>query len=328
MNDFVFTLNAIMPILIPIAIGYLLKSLGFFKGDFLKNANKLVFKLFIPISLFAAIYAANVEDMDIKFVGFCALLILGIFFIGMLAVIFLVPNKKQKGVIHQALFRSNYAIIGVPLSALIVGETARASASIVAAVAVPMFNILAVIVLSIYDHEDGEKVSIKSILYKIVTNPLIIGVFCGLVVLGIRQIITACGGNAYIDRNSNFFIQKTISMLAGVATPLALIVLGGQFEFSAVKKLWKQIVFSVGARLVLVPVSTLLIAYAVGYRGAIEFAILIALFGTPVAVSSAPMASQMGQDEELANQLVVWTSIGSALSLFAMILTLRMIGIF
>ncbi|MDD6226995.1 MAG: AEC family transporter, partial [Bacilli bacterium] len=67
--------------------------------------------------------------------------------------------------------------------------------------------------------------------------------------------------------------------------------------------------------------------YFIGFRGN-EFPALIALFGTPVAVSSAPMSAEMGNDDELAGQLVVWTSIFSASSLFVMILICAQIGIF
>lgn len=328
MENLVFTLNAILPILIPIFLGYFLRRINFFDDDFLKKANKLVFKVLIPILLFSNLYAADLSTVDWAFVGYSALAVFILFLIGMVAVTFFVPNKKQKGVIHQAAFRSNYAIIGIPLATMLGGEVAETVASIVAAATVPLFNILAVIALTMYDHEDGERVSIKATLKKMVTNPLILGVAAGLLVVGIRQIVIACGGNAVIDKNSDFFIQTTIRNLSRLATPLALLVLGGQFKFGAVKKLWKQISISTAARLVLVPTAALLVSYAVGFKSSVQFAILIALFGTPIAVSSAPMAGQMGQDEELAGQLVVWTSALSAISLFVIIFICKAVHIF
>lgn len=113
-----------------------------------------------------------------------------------------------------------------------------------------------------------------------------------------------------------------------MATPLALLVLGGRFEFKAVKSLWKQLVLAVSMRLVVAPAIFLLIAYFIGFKGSTQFAILIALFASPIAVSSAPMAAQMKQDEELAGQIVVWTSALSAFSLFAIIMICASIGIF
>lgn len=328
MENLLFTLNAILPILLPILLGYILKRLKFFSDGFLAEANKLVFKILIPILLFSNLYLADLSEINWPFVGFSAAAILVLFFIGMIIVLF-IPDRKQKGVILQASFRSNYAIIGIPLAAMLGGDSAKAEAAVIAAVSVPLFNILAVIALSIYDHDENTKVSVKSILYKIITNPLIIGVLCGLAVCGINMIINANGGNVQAFLNDYVgFIPDTISKLAGIATPLALIVLGGRFEFKAVKALWKQLVVSVSLRLVITPLVFLVIAYFMGFKGTTQFAILIALFATPIAVSSAPMAAQMGQDEELAGQIVVWTSALSAFSLFIIIFICAQIGIF
>ncbi|MCM1131027.1 MAG: AEC family transporter [Roseburia sp.] len=328
MDNLLFTLNAILPIILPILLGYFLKRLHFFKEEFLTEANKLVFKILIPILLFSNLYLSDLSKINWGFVGFAAAAILILFFVGMGVVLF-IPNRKQKGVILQACFRSNYAIIGIPLATMLGGEAAGAEASVIAAVSVPLFNILAVIALSIYDRDENTKISIKDILFKIITNPLIIGVLAGLAVCGINMGINASGGNVNSFLNAYLkFIPDTITSLAKVATPLALLVLGGRFEFKAVKNLWKQLTISVTLRLVITPAIFLVIAYFLGFNGSTQFSILIALFATPIAVSSAPMAAQMGQDEELAGQIVVWTSALSAFSLFAIIMICAAIGIF
>lgn len=327
MSNLLFTLNAILPILIPIFLGYFLKKIKFFSDDFLVQANKLVFRVLIPILLFSNLYCADLSSIDWKFVGFSAIAIIALFCIGLFVVLF-IPDKKQKGVILQASFRSNYAIIGIPLASMLGGASAAASAAVVAAVSVPLFNILAVISLTIYDTEIG-KISVKSILYKIVTNPLIIGVFSGLAFCGLGMLIGLSGWSLTDFLNDSLtFVPKTISTVAGIATPLALIVLGGRFEFKAVKTLWRQLALSVSLRLFITPLIFLTIAYFLGFRSTTQFAILIALFATPIAVSSAPMAAQMGQDEELAGQIVVWTSALSAFSLFIIIFICSSIGIF
>jgi hypothetical protein len=56
------------------------------------------------------------------------------------------------------------------------------------------------------------------------------------------------------------------------------------------------------------------------------YAALIALFGTPLAVSSAIMVHEMGGDEKLAGQLVIWSSIFSIITLFTIIMIFRGIG--
>ena len=329
MDKLLFTLNVILPILLPILLGYFLKRIGFFKEDFLKEANKLVFKVLIPFLLFSNIYLADLSLVNWAFCGFIALAIVGLFGFGLIVVMF-VKDPKQKGVMLQSTFRSNYAIIGIPLATLIAGPAAGAQASVVAAISVPLFNVLAVIALSIYDKSDGNGVSVKTVLYRIITNPLIIGVAAGLLVCILNTLI---GNNTLYNIFNKTdgtlkFVGMTIDYIGRCATPIALLVLGGRFEFKAVKKLWKQLAVSVSIRILITPVVMMVIFYFLGYKSATDFAILIALFATPIAVSSAPMAAQMGQDEELAGQIVVWTSAFSALSLFLIILVCSMIGIF
>lgn len=335
MEHLLFTLNAILPILIPIFLGYFLKKMNFFSDGFLNEANKLVFKILIPVLLFSNIYLADIRTINWAFIGFSSAGILILFVVGLLIVTFMIPDPKQKGVVLQASFRSNYAIIGIPLATLLGGASAKVEASVVAAISVPLFNILAVISLSIFDKEPGEKVSIKNVLYKIITNPLMIGVFAGLLFclssLLFQKIFNFTLEdeiNLFNDSKGLQFFSTSIDYIGRCATPIALLVLGGKFKFTAVKSFAKQLIVSVSLRLVITPLIFLVIAYYLGFKSSTNFAILIALFATPIAVSSAPMAAQMGQDEELAGQIVVWTSALSAISLFLIIIICSSIGIF
>ena len=103
--------------------------------------------------------------------------------------------------------------------------------------------------------------------------------------------------------------------------------MGGGFTFSAISRLKYQITLATIMRIIVVPVSALTIACLLGFNK-LYFPALIALFGTPVAVSSVPMTQEMNSDAELAGQLVVWTSILSSITLFLIILTCSMVGIF
>ena len=48
---------------------------------------------------------------------------------------------------------------------------------------------------------------------------------------------------------------------------------------------------------------------------------------SPVAVSSAVMVQELGGDDQLAGQLVVWTSVLSLFSIFAIVYLLRAAGL-
>ncbi len=326
MSNLLFTCNAILPIVLVILLGYYLKKLKFFNENFFKIANKLVFTVFIPFLLFYNIYNIDsFENINWSFMLYVSLSLILLFLIGLVIVAVFVKDYKQKGVVLQCAFRSNYAIIGIPLATQLgASETAIAVASITSAFCVPIFNILGVIALSIY--ADDSKIDFKKILIKILKNPLIIGVSIGLAVCGIRILLQ----NNDIDftiKDNLTFLYTSISSVASLATPLALILLGGGFTFKAISKLKFQIILGTSMRVVLVPVLALIMAYLLGYREN-EFPTLIALFGTPCAVSSVAMAKQMNADDELAGQLVVWTTIISIISLFIIILICNSGGLF
>ena len=128
------------------------------------------------------------------------------------------------------------------------------------------------------------------------------------------------------------WLYTVCKRISNLASPLAMLVLGGQFSFDAIHGLRRQLTLGVLCRTVMAPVVGLAVAILLQAVGLMrftpgEFAALTALYGSPVAVSSAIMAGQMGNDEQLAGQLVVWTSIVSLLTLFLLIFTQRQLGL-
>lgn len=336
---FVFAFNAVMPIILLILLGYLLKRKGFLKPEFLKNGNAFVFKVCLPLLLFMNVYSIDsLSSIDWSVVIYSEIALLVIFILGIILVKFTIPDKRQKGVILQCVFRSNYAIIGLSLAMSLGGEAGSQVAALLSAFSIPTFNVLAIIALTMYTNE-GENQSflsqLKSTLIKICKNPLIIGVVCGLVALGIRGIITSTNDGVLVfSLKENIpFLYTSIKNISSIASPLALIILGGMFDFSLVKGMFKQIVIGVSARVLVVPAITIGCAILLSkYTSYFNFDVtvypaFIALFGSPVAVSSAIMAEQMDNDGALATQLVVWTSILSIVTIFLFVIVLRSMGL-
>ena len=328
MKSFIFAFNSVSPIIFTVAIGYLLKRLGLMNGDFSKQANKLVFRVFLPVMLFRNVYGIeNIGTVDFGYVLYSLIALLVIFAIAVPSVTVLTDKKRCRGALLQGVFRSNYALIGIPLaSSLFPGEGA-AVATLLSAFMVPAFNILAVIGLSIFNN-DGEKPDFKKVLTGIFKNPLILGIVSGLVALGIRSIFVNFGISFRLSEIPA--VWNTLEYLSRIATPLALLVLGAQFEFSAIPHLKREIITGTIIRSIIVPLLGIGIAYF-AFRdsfGGAQFAALVAVFCTPVAVSSVPMAQEMGADAELAGQLVVFTTLSSAFTVFLASFILKSVGIF
>lgn len=366
MFDVLWTsINAVVPIILLILLGYFLKRFKFLNDNFIKIGNKFVFKVCLPCMLFVNVYDNMNGFADIRWdvVIYSTIVIFVIFGLGLLTAIFTTKKQSRRGVILQCSFRSNFAIIGLTLVGRLGGD--EALGSIVSAFSIPIFNILAVVALSVFTEKQPEnsvkafsvsiengateegaqslsvvkavksKRPITNILLNIVKNPLIIGVFAGLVCVGIREIERACCGGATpfrLDTQLKFLYAGLVDLKI-IASPLALIVLGGQFEFSALKGMTKEIIVGTVWRIILAPLigigfAVLLSNFTDLFTfGPEVYPTLIALFGTPVAVSSAIMAGEMNNDEQLATQLVVWTSIGSIVTIFVTVFLLMSFGL-
>lgn len=327
-------LNAVMPIVLLIVLGYLLRQKGFLTDQFLSIGNKLVFSVCLPVMMFVNVYGiASISDVrwDICLYSVAAVALL--FLLGIVMALAVTPVPERRGVLLQCSFRSNFAIIGMPLAATLGGEAGAAVAAVLSAVTVPVFNVLAVMALSAFRRENGRPVSGRKLLLDVVKNPLIDGVALGVAALLIRQWQVAQFGSVAFSLQRDLpWLYSAAKDLKSIASPLALLLLGGQFRFSAVKELWKEVAAGTVCRTVMAPLlgvggAVLLGNWGVLQCGPAEYPALIALFGSPVAVSSAIMAREMHNDEQLATQLVVWTSIASIVTVFLTVCLMMSLGL-
>ena len=328
MDTFLFALNAVAPITLMMALGYFLKRIGALKSDVANGMYKLSFQLFLPAMLFVNLYeGGGLRSSDISTALFICAACAVMFAAGLVIVHFTVPDAKQKGVVLQCIFRSNFAIIGMPLATSLGGDEGARLAAVASVVAIPLFNSLAVVSLSIFRRdENGEKVGAGKILKGIVTNPLIIGVCLALVVLGLEKLISLTGLN--VKLGDTHIVYPVIKSIANVTSPLMLLALGAKFEFSAVRELIKPITIGTVCRLIVMPFIVIgsAMLFFPNFTPA-HFALLVAFSASPISVSSSVMASEMGCDGTLAGQLVVWTTVFSMISLFLIIVALRTIGV-
>lgn len=328
MDSLIFAFEAVLPIILMVAIGYAIKKLGLLTADMAKVINKLVFRIFLPSMLFLNVYKIDsLASIEFDYILYATVAITLIFALAIPAVMRVTAHGDRHGALLQACFRSNYALIGIPLAASLFGQEGVSVATLLSAASIPLFNVLAVVSLSIFGKGE-QKPSVRKILRGIAKNPLIQSILLGILVLGIRAVLVEMRVSFRLTDIQP--IHTVLGYLSNLATPLALLMLGVQFEFSAVRELKKEILFGTLVRTVFVPLLGLGIAYLffrASFDGA-KFAALVALFTTPVAVSSVPMAQEMGADHTLAGQLVVWTTLISAVTVFIASFLLKLVGVF
>jgi malate permease and related proteins len=333
MDTFVFALNAILPLVILVVLGSMLKRSGFIDDLFVNRLYAYVFRIGLPALLFYNVYAiGSLGEIDWLVVLFVIVMILFFFTIGLVSVLLTISDHQRRGVVLQAVFRANFALIGVPLATGLGGDEALRIMSLVTAFVIPLTNILSVVALSIFSKdENNNRISMRALIRSIITNPLMLAVAFGLVVVFLRPFVPVVDGEMVFSISKSLpFLLTTIKWIAQTATPLALIALGGQFKLTVVRELYLEIIQGVMWKNVLVPAVSLFLAWILidrlpGMRP--SFPALVAIFSAPVAVSSVVMTAEIGGDERLAGQIVVWSTFMSMFSVFVFVATFRALGV-
>lgn len=301
-DNLIYCLNATMPIFILMVIGYLFRRYNIISETFTKEMNTFVFKIALPILVFNELSKEDFADVwDTGFVLFC-------FFataisIMILAVICALSRKiTDKAEFIQASFRSSAALLGVGIVINLYGNAGYVPLMIVGAV--PLYNITAVVLLSVLKPGGNEKLSsdvIKKTLKGIITNPIIIGIIVGFLwsIIGIKM---------------PFVLEKTTIYIGNLATPLGLMALGASLDFKSVGEKVETVILATIFKLVGFCILFIPIAIYLGYREDKLLAILIML-GSPTTVSSFVMAKSMGHDGQTSAGTVMCSTMFSAFTL-------------
>lgn len=311
MEQLILSIEIVLPLFLVMLVGFVCKRLKVVTEELARQMNGLVFRVFLPVLLCKNIYSSSLDSLMSPGVFlFAGLGILLLFFALMALIPLIEKNRPTCSAMIHAMLRSNYAYFGIPLVQSMFPGQDISVASLLVVVVVPLFNVLAVILLEMFR---GGKADAGQIVKKIAKNPLIIGSLAGLVILltGIKM---------------PAILQKPVDDLSKVATPLALFLLGASVDLTKTGSHVKQLVMCVATRLVIVPLIAVAAAVVMGMRG-VELASVLVIFGAPAAVNSAIMSQQMGADGELAADAVVFTTAFSALSMFVFVFALKTFGL-
>ena len=310
MDDLLFSLNTVFPLLVMMAVGFAARRVGVISESAARQINACVFKIFLPLLLCFNIVdtelGASTDVRTLLYAFVTTLLCFGVLFV---ATPRLCRDRASCGVLIQGIARSNYAIFGIPLVMMMYPEGDTSIAVLMVAVVVPVFNVLSTVALMVFG---GEKGSPWRIVKGVLLNPLILGTLAGFLLWYFRVPIPS-------------LIETPLRSLGSIATPLALFILGASLDFSKARANSKLLVISVTGRLVVVPLIFLSLAVALGIRD-VSLAALIAVYASPTSVSSFPMAQQMGGNGDLAGGQVVFTTVFSILTVFLWVFVLKSLG--
>lgn len=312
MENLIFSLNATVPVFLMMILGLFFRKIGWIDEGFAGKMNKFVFMVPLPVLVFEDLATVDFAKVwNIRFVLFCFAVTVASITIAA-AVSCLWKDKSIQGEFIQASYRSSAALLGIAFIQNIYGNAGMAPLMIIGSV--PLYNIMAVVVLSFFqpERQGVDSKVLKKTAKGILTNPIIIGIVVGLFWSAFRIPMP-------------HIMEKTVSSIGAVASPMGLMAMGATFDF---KKAFGKVKPSVTAAFiklvgfvaVFMPVAVLL-----GFRNEELVAILIML-GSATTVSSFVMARNMGHEGVLSSSVVMLTTMLSAFTLTFWLYLLRSFG--
>jgi len=98
MESLIFALEAVMPIILMVAIGYIIKKIGFLTVDMRKVINKLVFRIFLPVMLFLNVYKIeSLSLIEFDYILYALIATTAIFLLAIPCVILITDKGAEKG---------------------------------------------------------------------------------------------------------------------------------------------------------------------------------------------------------------------------------------
>ncbi len=318
LENFMFSVNATIPIFLVMVFGFFLRTKNLINDNFVEVANKFVFVIALPTLVFLDLASTDFREVfDISYVLFCAGVTTVCFFVIWALSKWLMKDKSMVGAFVQASFRSSAAVIGIAFVQSLYGDSGMAPLMIVGTV--PLYNIYSVIVLTFEGNKNPDGTDknrkerngtkVKEACYNILTNPIIIGIVAGVCVSLLR-----------ID--FPIIIDKTLTHISSLSTPLALICLGASLVGKLEVKNIKPTLCSALIKLMLQAIIFLPIAIHMGYDSE-KLVALVVMLAAPTTPSTYIMAKNMGNDEVLTASCVCISTLLSAVTLTFWIYLLR-----
>lgn len=313
MNAFQTALSAVLPLFVLLALGVFFRRSGMLDRHTLERMNAFGFKVLLSVSLYYNIVTADIRKVfDGKLLLYALAAQAAVLGIALLVALPVEKTKKRRGALAHGVLHTNFVIFGTLIGTAICGEGNMGSISLLIATVVPMQNVLSVILLELF--RENSELRFGKVFGGVIKNPYVIAALLGFATKLLPFALPGVALNIVRD-------------IGRCGTPIALIVMGGLFNFGAIRENVKPIAAGVFARLVLVPAVMVPLSAALGFRGAAMVG-LMCIFIAPCATSSFNLASAMDSDADLAAQLVVFTSLCSLATIFCWIFALGRMGLF
>ena len=303
--------NAVFPLLAFMLVGAGLRRAGMLDEKTSSGINKLVFKVFLPLSIFQSIYNTDIGSaFDPKVALYVAVSCVLTFLAISAAVGKRESDPTVRPVVVQGMHKSNYNLLAIPIVSSFCGAEIGMTAVLIIVIT-PIVNICSTIA---FESARGGSASLPKMIKKIALNPLVLSCVIGLAV------------NLSGIRLPQVIMSGVVSKLSAMATPAAMLILGADLTADSVKRWARQLAAVCAVKLLIMPLVLVTGAAVLGIRGADLIALLI-YSGSPAAVNSYSTAVSMGGNGELAGEIVAVTSLLSVFTLFVFLTVMGGMGL-
>ena len=313
MENLVFSLNATVPIFLMMVLGMLFRKLGWMDEEFAAKMNKFVFLIPLPVLLFGDLAKVDFKEVwNIKFVIFC--FVVTFICITIAALVSCIwKDRSIQGEFIQASYRSSAALLGIAFIQNIYGNAGMAPLMIIGSV--PLYNVMAVITLSLFAPGGGKLDTAKLIrtLKGIATNPIILGILTGMVWSLLHLPIPT-------------ILNTAVDNLGKTATPLGLMAMGGALKFGKAFARPKPLIACSFLKLVGYEAVFLPLAVLLGFSHDMLVAIIIML-GSATTVSCYIMAKNMDYDGDFTSGVVMTTTLLSSFTMTIWLYICKSLGL-
>ncbi|MBJ9973902.1 AEC family transporter [Pseudomonas sp. S75] len=291
-------LTTLVPIILLIALGAVLRLRGFLADEFWPGAERLSYYVLLPSLFLHGLATANLDGVPV--LGMVAVLMLSTV-LGGLSLILYQGLAAHDGADFTSIFQggvrfNNY--IGATLAAGLYGSAGIALAAVANASIVPLVNLLCVLVFARFSARHS---SALTVLRAIFANPLILGCAGGLLLR-----VTGMGLPAGLE--------PTVKTLGQASLPLGLLCVGAALGGARVGKQVKPLVAASLFKFLVMPLTTFGLCRLVGLSG--QAAVVAVLFqALPTASSSYVMARQMGGNAPLMATIIALQTMVAAVTL-------------
>jgi len=314
LENFIFSVNAVAPMFIVMAVGYVLRIRGLTDVETNRKMNKVIFNVGIPLLLFRDVSATNLSEFfDGLFLLFVVTATTIVFIVTMFVSMRYFKNRKIAATFAQACYRGNFAIIGLPLTAHVLGPDNMGLGLLIMAFILPLYNVLAAIAFA---GGEGQKLSGMAgfvALIRNIFNPLTIGILSGVIFSLLRIQMPV-------------LVSVPIDHIASMTTPLALLIIGGNIDYSRIRMCLVPALWVTAIKLLIGPIIFVPIALLIGFR-ADAIVVIYLMLAVPTAIVSYVVSSQMGGDEDLALNSILLTMTFGLFTLTLGLFILRSFGL-